>query len=168
MKSRLILVAVFISLLNCEKNDNENDNIDLIITVDKELRQQLYSEAYDTLNIESGSYLLGAYLWRDFQPISPPNGKPMYSINRLINIDSTEIPNNIDMIKQYVINKDSIWIADYYYEREAPVYIIEKVSVGGPKWGPKIYVDIISQIHDSLSNKDYYLKIKNVYVGRTD
>jgi hypothetical protein len=167
MINRFLFIAVYILLLNCEKNNNEKDNINFNIRLDKELIQQLNSEAYDTLIIESGSFVLDAYIWRDFQPISPPNGKPMYSINQLINIDSAKIPSNVDMIKQYVIYKDSIWIADYYYELRPnqPIYKIEKISIGGPKWGPKIFVDVISQIHDSLSDKDYYLKIKNVFVG---
>ena len=127
--------------------------------------------AVDTLMIGSNSFVLDAYIWRDYQPISPENGKPMISINWLINTKHVKIPDNIRMVKQYVIYQDEIWEADYENEAPAPglpEYKIERISRNGPKWGPKIYVDVISQIHDSQSNKDYYIKKKNVYVIRTD
>ena len=132
---------------------------------------QIREKAVDTLTIGSNSFVLDAYLWRDFQPISPENGKPMISINWLINIGMVRIPDNISMVKQYVFYNDDVWIADYENEVPAPSlpeYKIERISRNGPKWGPNIYVDIISQIHDSQSNKDYYIKLGNVYVIRTD
>jgi len=49
-----------------------------------------------------------------------------------------------------------------------PEYKLERVSRNGPKWGPKIYVDVISQIHDSKTKKYYYIILKNVFVNRTD
>ncbi len=95
----------------------------------------------------------------------------MISINWLVCTNSIKIPDNISMVKQYVIYDDEIW--ETYYENEAPapnlpVYKMERISRNGPKWGPKIYVDVISQIHDSNTNKDYYIERKNVYVERTD
>lgn len=171
MIGRFLLVAVFISLLSCIKEDSsEKDDINYNIRLDKELVQQLNTDAYDTLIIESGSYILDAYIWRDFQPISPLNGKPMFSINWLINIDSVKIPDNLDLIKQFVINKDSIWISDYKNDTRPiqPLYKIEKYSNSGPKWGPNIYVDVIAQIYDSQTDKVYFLKCKNKFVSRTD
>jgi hypothetical protein len=102
-------------------------------------------------------------------PISPPNGKPLISLNWLISNDSSAIPSNIKLVLQYVINSDSVWIADYLNDtRNAPVYKIEKISNDGPKWGPFIYVDIIAKITDTKENRDYYLKLSHVVIGRTD
>jgi hypothetical protein len=132
---------------------------------------QIREKAVDTLAIGSNSFVLEAYLWRDFMPVSPPNGQPMISINWLISTDLVRIPNNISMVKQYVFYNDEIWVSDYENEAPAPSlpeYKLERISRNGPKWGPHIYVDVISQIHDSQSNKDYYIKRKNVYVLRTD
>jgi hypothetical protein len=167
---RIIFIAVTIMNLACEKSRIEDDQINGNISIDKELIQELNADAYDTLFLESGTFILDAYIWRDFQPISPPNGKPMFSINWLINIDSVKIPDNIDLIKQFVINTDSIWISDYLNDvrPNQPIYKIEKYSNGGPKWGPGINVDVVAQIYDSLYDKIYYLKCKNVYVSRTD
>jgi len=139
--------------------------------IGKEQIRQIRAKAVDTLIIGSNSFVLDAYLWRDFQPISPANGQPMISINWLICTDLVKIPDNISMVKQYVIYNDEIWIADYENEKPAPSlpgHKMERISRNGPKWGPKIYVDVISQIHDSQSNKDYFVERKNVYVVRTD
>ena len=139
--------------------------------IDEEQISQIREAAVDTLIIGSNSFVLDAYLWRDFMPISPENGKPMISINWLVSTNLVAIPNNISMVKQYVFYEDSIWVANY--ENEAPTpslpeYKLERISRNGPKWGPKIYVDVISQIYDSQTNKNYYIERKGVYVVRTD
>jgi len=155
-----------ILLISCEKEDINESNI----RIDKELITELNSKSYDTLIIEANIFVLDAYLWRDFMPISPSDGKPMISINWLRDIDSTEISDNINLIEQYVIYNDSIWIAEYENETSTtqPDYKIEKISREGPKWGPKIYVDVISKVRNSKTNNDYYIRIKNIYVDRTD
>lgn len=138
---------------------------------DKELILQIKEKAVDTLTIGPNSFVLAAYLWRDFMPVSPPNGKPMISINWLISTDSVKIPYNISMERQYVIYEDKIWVADYENEAPTPslpIFKLERVSRNGPKWEPRIYVDVISQIHDSESKKDYFIERENVYVIRSD
>lgn len=158
-----MLNAIF-SLISCDEDINPR------FRLDKELILQLNEKATDTLMTSSGTYILDAYIWRDFMPISPQDGRPMISINWLINLDSVKIPDNITLIKQHVIYKDSIWIADYTNESKPYLaeYKIEKISREGPKWGPKIYVDVISQVRDSYNNEDYYIRLKKTFVGRTD
>ena|SRR5690554_893354 len=166
MKKYVIIFMTLILLISCEKEDINESNI----RIDKELITELNSKSYDTLIIEANIFVLDAYLWRDFMPISPSDGKPMISINWLRDIDSTEISDNINLIEQYVIYNDSIWIAEYENETSTtqPDYKIEKISREGPKWGPKIYVDVISKVRNSKTNNDYYIRIKNIYVDRTD
>ena len=151
---------VVLSFLSCDREAK-----------DKEQIEQLKGKAVDTLIIGSNSFVLDAFLWRDFMPISPKDGKPMIAINWLISTGSVKIPDNISMVKQYVIYKNEIWEADYENEDPAPSlpeYKMERISRNGPKWGPNIYVDVISKIHNSKTNKDYYIERKNVYVARTD
>ncbi len=165
---RKIASIVFLTLLiSCETEDVNNDND---VFFDRELISEFNKKALDTIIIGSNTYVLDAYLWRDFMPLSPPNGRPIISINWLRNLDSTLIPDNIDLTKQYVIYGDSVWISDY--EIELPPnqieYKIEKVSRDGPKWGPHIYVDVVSKIHNSDTNEDYFITVKSVYINRTD
>ena len=166
MRKYIIVFTALIILISCEIEDDNKSNI----RIDKELISELNSKSFDTLIIESDKYVLDAYLWRDFMPISPSDGKPMISINWLRKIDSTKIGENIDLIKQYVIYNDSIWISDYENEdlTEQPEYKVKKVSRVGPKWGPKIYVDVISEVRDYNTINEYYIRTKNVYVARTD
>ena len=163
MIKRLLVIVLALSFLSCESEDSTG--------IGKEPFAQIRENAVETLTIGSNSFVLDAFLWRDFMPVSPENGKPMISINWLVSTNLVKIPDNISMVKQYVIYKDEIWITDY--EDEAPTpslpeYKMERISRNGPEWGPKIYVDVISQIRDSKTNKDYYIKRKNVYVERTD
>jgi hypothetical protein len=160
---RSITLISFMLLNSCEKDGFNN------IREDKELIQDLNSKATTTLTIDSRGYFLNAFLWRDFMPISPPNGKPLIALNWLINSDSIDIPENIVMKKQYVIYNDSVWIADYEENRSptSPLYRLEKMSINGPKWGPGVHVDVISKILDTKTNHDYYLKCNQVMIGAT-
>jgi len=161
MKKYFLIIVMALSFLSCDKES----------VIDNERILQIRKNAVETLTIGSSSFVLDAYLWRDFMPISPENGKPMISINWLVSTDFVKIPENISMVKQYVFFEDEIWVANY--ENEAPTpslpeYKLERISRNGPKWGPNVYVDIISQIRDSKTNKDYYIERKNVFVARTD
>ena len=159
--SFLALITIILSA--CEK-DEQSD-----VKADKNLILELNNKALSIITVDSHEYFLESYLWRDFMPISPPNGKPLASVNWLISRDSISIPDNIEMIKQYVINNDSVWIANYEDGlNTGPDYKIKKISRNGPKWGPGINVDIISKIMDKNTNQDFYLIQKDVLIGRTD
>ena len=160
MTKRLFIIMVVLSLLSCDRE--EKSKVEIL---------QIREKAVETLTIGLNSFVLDAYLWRDFMPVSPKDGKPMISINWLVCTNSIKIPDNISMVKQYVIYNDEVWETNYENEVPAPSlpeYKLERISRNGPKWGPKIYVDVISQIRDSKTNKDYYIERKNVYVERTD
>lgn len=153
----LLVLGVFLTT-SCEKEKGQEIS-------------QIREKAVETLTIGSSTFVLDAYLWRDFMPISPEDGKPMISINWLVSTDSTKIPENISMIKQYVFFGDEVWEAEYENEAPSPSlpeYKSERISRNGPKWGPNINVDVISQIYDSQTNKNYYIERRGVYVQRTD
>ena len=171
MTKKIFIIVVALLFLSCDRKDEEQvieTNDRQVIKIDDGLLQ-IITEAVDTLVIGSNSFVLDAYLWRDFMPGNTSNG--MNSINWLIRTDSVKMPDNINMIKQYVIYEDSIWVASY--ENVAPTpslpeYKIERVSINGPKWGGlKIFVDVISQIYDSKTNQDYHIVRKNVYIHGT-
>ena len=158
------------------KDDNVVNIIDVSridsikFVTNKELILQIKERAVDTLTIGSNRLVLDAFLWRNFAPISLPSEQAMASVNWLFSINMVKIPNSIRMVRQYVIYEDEIWVAEY--EGDAPSarsdYMIERISRNGPKWDPGIYADVISQIHDSQNNKDYYIRLKNVFLERAD
>ena len=166
MLNRYSFLIILIFTLNCSDNGIGNNDIEVNPKLIKELR----SASSETIQIENNSFVLDAYLWRDFMPMSPLNGRPLISVNKLIELNSETIPNNIDLVKQYVINEDSIWITDYEDERRnsnSP-HIIERSSRNGPKWGPQVNVDVVSKIFDSKTGENHYLILKNVFINRTD
>ena len=158
-----LLLIILIS--SCEKDNIQNPNV----KVDHALVLELYDKATDTIIIETHKYFLETYLCRDFQPISPPNGKPLSSINYLVRADSNAIPTNIKLKLQYVVNSDSVWIANYLNNtRQTPEFKQFKISTNGPKWGPHIFVNIIAIITDTIANRDYFIKQSNAFISRTD
>jgi hypothetical protein len=158
----IILIAISF-ITGCKKDDVSN------INADKGLILELDNKAVGIITIDSHDYFIDAYLWRDFMPISPPNGKNLISINWLIRADSSAIPDNIELKQQYVVYGDSLWMADYENEtHQTPEYKQEKVSRNGPKWGPFVYVDVIAKITDTKTNRDFYLKRDKVFIIRTD
>lgn len=171
-RSSMILVAAVCMLcVNCaaEQENAQSGKVNRIIE-DGELISQLRNEAVETLSIGSNSFVLDAYLWRDFMPVSPPDGKPMIALNWLVDNNSVKIPGNISLTKQYVINNELVWESDYEDEvrgPDLPEYKAEKISRGGPKWETGIHVDVISVIHDSETQKDHYIICKNVLINIT-
>lgn len=137
------------------------------VSADKELLSRLRTNAVETLTIGTDSFVLETYLWCDLQPVTG-DGKHMNAINRLVGMDSVKIPDNIDLVQQYVIYNDSVWISGYE-DGECPEqaeYVLEKISRNGPGWGP--LVDVISQVYDSKTKKNYYIKYRDVFVERID
>jgi hypothetical protein len=155
-----LILSTIIS--GCEKDKIQD------IKFDKDLVIELNNKSTSKIVIDAHSYFLDVALWRDFMPFSPPDGKPLISLNWLISSDSSAIPSNIKLIQQYVIKGDSIWIPEYLNDkRYFPDYQIEKISINGPKWGPDIYVDVIAKITDTIAHRDYFLKRSNAYILRT-
>jgi len=137
--------------------------------VDQKRINELLNLSSEQATIDGKTLELHANLWRDFMPISPPNGRNLISINWLVDIDSIAIPNYIMLLEQNVIYGDSLWTASYIKEeRETQPYIIERVSIEGPKWGPNVEVIVIAKVVDSNTSSEYFLIRENQTIGRTD
>ena len=179
MTKQLLIIFVALSLYSCNREDTD-DSIEIyeeepvsgqVVALDIEI-VKIRDKAVDTLTIGSNSFVLSAELYRDFMPSCPQNGKLMASYNWLVDIDSVKIPDNINMVKQYVILRDSIcWIANYQGQSVQNCWLdykMQAVSFSGPKWGPKISVEVISQICDLQTYQNYYIKQKDAYIYMTE
>lgn len=164
MKALILFVVCALFFLSCEKDEMVSS-----IGNDKEVIAKLKSKTVDTLVIGTSMYVLDAYIWRDFMPVSPPGGKPMNSINWLVNVNLQSIPDNLTMVKQYVIYNDSVWISDYEIisATSQPPHKMEAISRNGPHWGPGVSVEVVSLIRDSSTGKDYFLSRKDVNITQT-
>jgi hypothetical protein len=124
----------------------------------------------DTLNIENHSIVLTTYLWRDFQPISPPNGKPLIALVYIEISDSSNIPSSMNSDAIYIVYNNQVWKSFFSTEERPPdemkPFRLTKIARNGPKWGPNVYVDVIVRI--LVGDKVYLLRASEQYIGRTD
>ncbi len=126
--------------------------------------------APDTLNIENQKLILSTYMWRDFQPISPPNGKPLIALVYIETVDSSVISSSIIANAVYIVYNNQVWKSFFTDGNLSPSelksYRIAKIVREGPKWGPNVYVDVIVRIMSE--NKFLLLRASDQYIGRTD
>ncbi len=165
---RYTLVIIFLlNLLSCVAP--EADYYESGIYHDPDFIRELKDRAVDRVMVDGTYYILEAYLWRDFMPVCPPDGQPLIAVNYLLNLDSVAVPERFDLIRQYVIMEDSVWIAEYSGTAYSPaVYKTARKSTNGPKWGPLITVDVIARMRDSETQTDHLLKCDSVLIVRTD
>jgi hypothetical protein len=119
--------------------------------------------------INGGEYTLETYLWRDFMPVSPPDGKPLIAIANIKSPGRTNIQSEINATQMWVIKDKEVWETEFTNEQPSTAgNVLEKVGRGGPKWGPGISVDVVVKVIDLKSGKDYLLKASNQSIHRTD
>jgi len=126
--------------------------------------------APEHIEIDNREYVLETYLWRDFMPISPPDGKPLIAIAWITAVDSQPFPSSLDADLLWVINEDEIWKEKCSIKRELGArrqHQLEIIAREGPKWGPGIYVDVVVRIIDE-ENNIYLLRAEDQLIGRTD
>jgi len=153
-------------MIGCEEEELPRGKL----IYDPLLTEELLGNSFDTLSIDSYHYFLNVWLNRDFMPICPPDGRPLVCLNCLISMDSTVIPQNIDIIKQYVINNDTIWIKQYVDEDEREEMInfkLCKVAGDGPMWNPGIFVDVIVEVYDSRTDSTHFVRALEQYINKS-
>ena len=124
--------------------------------------------APDTIDIEGEKIILNTYLWRDFMPVSPPDGKPLIAVVMIESVDSSDISGLIKPEAIYMVNSNEVWSS--YFEDEIPPdnspYSIKRVARDGPKWGPGIFVDVIVLLN--VGRDERLLLASDQYINRTD
>lgn len=127
--------------------------------------------ALDTIVVAGRQLYLSTYMWRDFQPISPPNGKPLIALIYVTATDSIRLPSNISVDAVWIVYNNEVWkswLSDA--NPSSPQQIpnrIEKVARDGPKWGPHVFVDVIVRVYNG-SGTSFLLRASNQWISRTD
>ena len=138
---------------------------------DPNLLKSLYADSQDTLIIENHRYILQTLLYRDFMPSVPESpSPPLTSLVFLVNLDSLSIPNNINILKLYVIKDQLIWISTPVdgNQPQNPNFKLNKLSNKGPAWDTGIQVDVVIEVVNNSNNNKYFLIAKDQYIGRLD
>jgi len=159
LKKKLWFVLILFLISGCKGPFSPVPTIEMLIS------------SHEQIEVDGRKYILEAYLWRDFMPISPPDGKPLIALIWVTAVDLLPFPTTLDADRLWVINGQQVWEAEFSNE-ELPEnsdrkHQLEKIARSGPKWGPGLYVDVVVRIVD-CKNKEYLLRASKQYIGRTD
>jgi hypothetical protein len=125
--------------------------------------------APEKILIDNREFILETYMWRDFQPVSPPDGKPLIAIVWITAVDSLAIPAELDATRLWIIKDREVWETPFSDEDRGhvPDHKLEKVARNGPKWGPNITVDVVVRVVDKRNGRQYLLRASEQYIGMT-
>jgi hypothetical protein len=127
--------------------------------------------APDTIQVEKIRIALETYLWRDFMPVSPPDGKPLRAVISLVPVNNNNLPGTIDAQKIWIIYAENLWSDSLSAvgpaEPAQPLTKLEKTAANGPKWGPGVEVTVVVEILDK-KGKTYLLRADHQIIHRTD
>ncbi|MBN1695433.1 hypothetical protein JW879_08540 [candidate division WOR-3 bacterium] len=158
---KLIIFAAVISILipGCKLFELSGPSIEELL------------DAPEQIEIDDREYILETYLWRDFMPVSPPDGQPLIALIWVTAIDSLAFPSSIDANRLYIVNDEQLWETEFSDE-DRPVnpsreHQLEKIARDGPKWGPNIQVEVIVKVVDG-ENNTYLLRASDQWIHRTD
>jgi len=152
---QIFLLSLLIALSSCtEKDDNT------IVDFATELRQN-----DEIIVTNENTFFLTSYLWRDFMPIAEENGSTLMCVVHLIEQDSLNIPNSLELRKIYIINGNNVWYSDIEGITKENTYKIRGGVGGGPKWGPNIKVDVICEF--TIEEKIYKILLKSQKIEAT-
>ncbi len=126
--------------------------------------------APETLRLHNQTFVLKTTLWRDMMPTVPSFDQPIIGIIKIETVDSSAITGDIDSDGVYIVYKGDVWRS--HYDKDPPPdhpdsapFRLLKIMRNGPKWGPKIYVDVIVRI--IAGGNLYFLRASNQYVDAT-
>ncbi len=161
---RLLLATVsLVAIVACSDEDPVGPPGSVVLTPEGLL------DVPTQLTIDGYTYSVWAYLWRDFQPITPPGGKPLTAIVRIVEADSRAIPDGVVIDFLWVVNGAETWATELTNEERPfqPDHIVEKVARNGPKWGPGIEVDVVVSVNMGGA-ECHRLLAMNQMIRRTD
>lgn len=160
----VLFASALLALAGCRDGDHDDCDQDT-----PEIRPPDAFAVPETLSI--GGYRLVArpYLWRDFMPVSPPDGKPMIASVHVVEIDSLPLPDGAALTHLWVLKGAEYWSTPFSTD-EGPAHLpheLHETARCGPKWGPEIYVDVIIRIRWSGVD-GYHIKTLRTFIERTD
>jgi hypothetical protein len=110
--------------------------------------------------IESKSYSLEAYIWRDFIPSTDSTlNRGLMAVIKIKTVDSSEIPVSLNVSLLWILNKNNVWETKPVRTNLLSPDIFEVFISGGPAWDKGIKTDVVVEIKHN--NKIKLLGIKN-------
>ena len=122
--------------------------------------------ASEEVIVDGITYSLETYMWRDFMPISPPDGKPLIVIIWIHAEGVDDFPLSTKIKRLWLIDDSDLTSTLSTEEYSVNGNTMEMIFQNGPKWGPGILVDVVVK----LANLDlnFCLKAVDQTIHRTD
>lgn len=118
-----------------------------------------------TVTLAGQSVSIEPYLWRDFMPTSPPDGKPLIAAVR-IRAAGAALSSTVTADSIWVISESSAW-ASRAMQEIARSEVLEVIARNGPKWGPGARVDVVVRLRDQ-TGRVVYVRAADQLIARTD
>jgi hypothetical protein len=121
--------------------------------------------AQEEIHNENITYSLSTYMWRDFMPISPPDGKPLIAVITVYAHNAENFPLTTKIERLWIINGAEIKSASATDEFKVDGNKYEMGFRDGPKWDPGIVIDVVVKM--KVNSQIYYLKAENQMIHAT-
>jgi len=139
--SRIGTVLVFVLSLfsmGCSKDGDSPSPIFPSVSAES------LQNAPEEIVLEDQEYVLETYLWRDFMPVSPPGGKPLIALIRVIEKNGDPIAADLQLKYLWIVYGQDIWFTTFTDETPpSPDNELHRIARDGPLWGPGVEVDVV-------------------------
>ncbi|CAF1317417.1 unnamed protein product [Didymodactylos carnosus] len=141
-------------LSRCEDDHDTNNHrsqVDVIFPGGAPATDEAVTRTCSSVSVGGKELLLETYIWRDFMPICPKDGTPMIAILKICTINSSPFPADVQADLAWIVYGTQAWAIHVLEERPRTCErtYLRVVGRDGPKWGPRISVDVIVQLRDA-------------------
>jgi hypothetical protein len=120
------------------------------------------------VEVDGRALTMEAELWRDFEPITPPGGRPLAAVVHVTTADGSSLPRGVTADRVSVLYQDQVWTARVRQEdRREEANVLEVVVREGPKWGPDVNVDVVLRLRGA-AGEEYLLRATDQTIRRVD
>lgn len=120
------------------------------------------------IEIGDQEYVLETFLWRDFMPVSPPDGKGLIALIKVIEKNEAPIAPDLKLKYLWVINDRDVWFTAFTDETPpSPDDELHRMARDGPTWAPEVQVDVV--VGMTMGNGPLkFLRASDQWIYRTD
>lgn len=172
MNIRLITVSLGILLILIAGCDNtflsgQDSELNGKIIQDEQLKSEILN-APTEITMDGVTYTAEVFAWRDFMPVVNPPVR-LIALNKLVRVDQEPIPDHIDLVQQYLVHGDAIWVPDYSPEDRPNTipYQKEKISRNGPEWETGTEVTVGIKVINAETGQSLILSVPGVTIEKT-
>lgn len=134
----------------------------------RKVDQKSLQMAPERISVGDMHLKLKVYLWRDFQPITPPGGRPLKARVSLEEESGKEISGKFKLLKLYVLRDGEVWEStpspQVGVQEES--HRVTGIAQNGPLWDTDKPVDVILQF-EGPEGKVFYLKAPQQHIVKT-